>query len=296
MKKYILPLLIATSLLGACAAVSEFSEVTAERIARPAFMVERKMASGQMDLQLWERMHKKYAPANVYFEGDGMTSDLMMIDPSPLNPVALHLASRDSSDNIAYIGRPCQYREVSDEKECPTKYWTTRRFAPEVFAAYNAALDDMKARYKITEFNLVGYGGGANIVAVLATQRSDVVSIRTVSGVLVPSLVYDAKKEPLDPDNLLASNIAPSLANMPQHHFIGAGDTIAPPAVYHSFAQSMGGSNCMHYTLVQDADQERGWVEKWPELLKSTVACTDTGRDVPLPPRPVDYDASHGMK
>lgn len=306
MKKHILRALAFSALISplaitACGGAAEISEVTAERLARPAFMVERKFDNTGMSLQLWERMHERDQPANIYIEGDGMAQILMGEDPSPENPLALHLASRDHAINLGYIGRPCQFRETQDEKACSSKYWTTRRYSPEVFAAYNAALDDMKARYDITEFNLIGYDGGANIVAVLSTQRSDVATIRTVAGKLVPDMVYDPVKSPLDLDNIKASVIAPSLAKVPQHHFIGAGDAIVPPAVYHSYAQAVGGSDCIHYTLVQDADHTRGWVEKWPELLKSSTTCASSSPIVetsaPFPPVPIELqDESHGQK
>ena len=294
-----LSILLGSSTLAACSVGAEFREVTAERIARPAFMVERKMAVGDMNFQLWERMHDHFAPADVYIEGDGDPTYLdreVTVDSTPENPVALHLASRDNAGNLGYIARPCMYMEVPDKNECDPKYWSTRRYSPEVLQAYNAALDDMKARYDITEFNLIGYDGGANIAAALAAQRKDVASLHTVAGNLTPDMVYEKTGQALDADNVRANVIAPALAGMPQHHFIGAGDEVTPPSVYHSFRQAMGPSNCVHYTLVQDADHERGWVEKWPELLKATTACEIPPPPAPLPPRPVDKDASHGQK
>jgi hypothetical protein len=84
--------------------------------------------------------------------------------------------------------------------------------------------------------------------------------------------------------------IAPSLANTPQHHFVGIGDEIAPASVYHSFRQAMGESECVHYTVVQDADHQRGWVEKWPELLKSPIDCPPPYVPAPLPPLPPSKD------
>lgn len=273
----------------ACTSVTnEYDEITAERIARPAFMVERKLEIGGMDLQLWERMHQRYAPANLYIEGDGDAGDTS--DPTPGNPVALHLASRDNADNLVYLSRPCQFRESADHAACSPKFWGTRRFSPEVLAAYNEALDDIKARYDITEFNLIGYDGGANIAAALASTRKDVASLRTVAGDLVPDMVLDSKKHPIDADSIRANAIAPTLATVPQHHFVGIGDEIAPPSVYHSFRQSMGESSCVHYTVVQDADHTRGWVEKWPELLKSPIECPPPYVPAPLPPLPPSKD------
>ena len=292
--------LLGASALAACSVGAEYREVTAERIARPAFMVERRIEAGAMDMQLWERMHERFEPANVYIEGDGDPTYLnrgVTVDSTPGNPVALHLASRDNADNLAYISRPCMYKEVpGDEEECDPKYWSTRRFSPEVVAAYNQVLDDIKKRYDITEFNLIGYDGSVNIIAALVGARSDIASIRTVAGNLTPDAIYSKTGQTLDAGSAKADELAPQLAKTPQHHFVGAGDEIAPPSVYHSFRQAMGPSDCVHYTFVQDADHEHGWVEKWPELLKATTECEKAPEPVPLPPRPVDKDASHGQK
>lgn len=291
---FLAALLGAAILPAACVGSSaEFREVTAERIARPAFMVERRLDAGDMDFQLWERMHERYTTANIYIEGDGDPTYLnrdITHDTTPNNPVALHLASRDLAENLVYISRPCMFKESPDKKACDPKYWSTRRFSPEVFTAYNAALDEIKKRYDITEFNIIGYDGGANIGAVLAATRKDVASLRTVAGNLHPDMAYARNAQKLDPDNIRAIDIAPDLAHVPQHHFIGAGDEIVPAAVYHSFRQSMGPSECVNYSFVQDADHKRGWVEKWPELLKAKAACDAPHVPVPLPPRPVDKD------
>lgn len=269
---------------------AEYREITAERIARPAFMVERKLTAGGMEFQLWERMHQRYEAANIYIEGDGTGKRFITTGGTPNNPVALHLASRDKSKNLVYISRPCMYQESPNKDECNPKFYSNRRFSPEVISAYNAAIDEIKALYNITEINLIGYDGGANIVAALAAERSDVASIRTVAGILHPDMVYDAKKDPLDADNIKAIDIAPSIAKVPQHHFIGAGDETVPASVYHSFRQAMGESECVHYTFVQDADHTRGWVEKWPDLLTSPTACAPVYEPVPLPPRPISKD------
>ena len=300
MKKSLLQSLAAVALLGAilvpaaCASLdNEYDEITAERIARPAFMVERRLESGGMDFQLWERMHQRYAPANLYIEGDGQSTYLnrnISEDPTPDNPLALHLASRDNADNLVYVSRPCMFRESPDTKKCSDKFWSTRRFSPEVIAAYNEALDEIKARYDITEFNLIGYDGGANIAAALASTRKDVASLRTVAGDLNPDMVLAKTGQQIDPDSVKANKIAPTLAGTPQHHFVGIGDEVAPASVYHSFRQAMGESSCVHYTVVQDADHERGWVEKWPELLKSPMDCPPPYVPAPLPPLPPSKD------
>lgn len=300
MKKSLLKSLAAAALLAAfllpaaCASLdNEYDEITAERIARPAFMVERRLETGGMDFQLWERMHESYAPANVYIEGDGQSIYLNRStseDPTPDNPVALHLASRDNADNLVYISRPCMFRESPDLEECSDKFWSTRRFSPEVLAAYNEALDEIKLRYDVTEFNLIGYDGGANIAAAIAASRKDIASFRSVAGDLNPDMVLARTEQDIDADSIRANVIAPSLAGVPQHHFIGVGDEVTPASVYHSYRQAMGESECVRYTVVQDADHERGWVEKWPELLESPIDCPPPYVPAPLPPLPPSKD------
>lgn len=296
MKKQIFKSLAVTALLAGAAFLpvachgltNEYKEITAERIARPAFMVERRLEIGGMDFQLWERSHKRYAPANLYIEGDGNGGNTG--DPTPGNPVSLHLASRDNADNLIYISRPCQFRESPDKKVCSEKFWGTRRFSPEVLAAYNEALDEIKQRWNITEFNLIGYDGGANIAATIAATRDDIASFRSVAGNLNPDMVLDAKKHPIDADSLRANRIASQLAGLPQHHFVGIGDEETPASVYHSYRQAVGDSECIRYTVVQDADHTRGWVEKWPELLKSPIDCPPVHVPAPLPPLPPSKD------
>jgi pimeloyl-ACP methyl ester carboxylesterase len=279
---------------SACSVGEEVREVTAERVARPAFMVERFTDTGGMHFALWERMHERGQPANVYIEGDGDPTYInrdVTVEPTPENPVALHLASRDLAKNVVHIARPCHYMESPDPEKCDPKFWSTRRFSPEVFKAYNDILDDIRARYDITEFNVIGYDGGANIAAVLASQRSDIVSLRTVAGNLNPDMVYAKPPQALDADNLKAIDVAKQLSRLPQHHFVGAGDELVPAGVYHSYMQAMGPSECVHYTFVPDADHERGWVERWPEFLKSTLSCPPEAavEPTPFPPAP-DYN------
>lgn len=132
----------------------------------------------------------------------------------------------------------------------------------------------MKARYDLNSFHLVGVDGGAQIAAFLAAERKDVVSLRTVAGNLNHIFVANAHESTPLKGSLNALNMAPRLAHVPQHHFIGGADSVITPGVYHSFRQAMGPSSCVQYSLVQDAGHRRGWVEKWPELLKIVPKCS----------------------
>jgi len=251
---------------------------TAKHIASPALMVERHISARPFVITAFERAHKRHAPATVYIEGDGLnwiSRTQKSLDPTPTNPVALHLASMDKSKNVIYLARPCQYSKLTDtSKPCPNKYWTGEKYAPEVIAAMDQALENVKHTYNITEFNLVGYSGGANIAAYLAERRNDVASLRTVAGNLNHRLHSEVHQVSyLKPVSLNAVNIAPALADMPQRHFIGGQDEIVPPAIVHSFTEAVGSDKCIHETFIQEAEHEEGWVKKWPELLRQPVAC-----------------------
>jgi len=293
--KPFLCLFCAALLLAGCSTVaSEYNEETLKRIAMPAFMVERSIPAGKFNLTAWERIHQKGAPANVYIEGDsfpwGLTipeGDIFTV-ASPDNPVAMHLSSRDKSKNLIYLARPCQYDSNRELAGCDEDgdYWLSKRFSPEVIDSYMIVLDEISARYGITGFNIIGYGGGANIAAILAGNRDDILSLRTVAGNLNPDLTAHLHEGRSVPEALNATDIAPRLADLPQHHFVGAVDEIIPPAVYHSFRQAMGPTNCLHYTVIEDADHERGWVEKWPALLQMSISCLEVVEPRPLPPSP----------
>lgn len=282
MKKLFLILPLLT--LAACGMETEVKERTASQIARPAFMVERFISAGQFNLKAWERMHSRGQNATIYIEGDSVNEvgvdnkyiamNLPGINSTPKSPIGLMLASRDKSKNLAYLARPCQYVKFPTEKGCGSEYWQERRFTPEVIKAYEIALDDIKARYDVTGFDIVGFDGGANIAAILAGRRPDIMTLRTVAGNLNPDFVTDhTGHRPLASDSVMAIDYGTVLARVPQHHFIGGADTVITPGVYHSYRQNLGLSDCIHYSLVRDADHTSGWVQRWPELLEIRPSC-----------------------
>lgn len=268
--------------ITACSAPTALRNEAAQRIAAPSWMIKRSIDTGMFKLTAFERMHEKGAPVTVYIEGDG-TADRSSttgktMDPTPVNPVALHLASRDKAENIAYIARPCQYADwthydhpLEDKEKCSKDYWGDARFSAEVITAYNNALDNIANQYGTNDVHLVGYDGGGAIAAILAAKRSDVLSLRTVAG----NLDHDAQSvylgvAPLN-RSLNAIDFVDNLRGIPQHHFIGGQDETIKPAVLHSYLQALGETPCVKYTLIQEAEHARGWVDKWPDLLKDEM-------------------------
>lgn len=266
---------LATLALGGCIATTlpYMRAETAQRIAAPAWMIKRTVPAGEFSLRAYERIHNRGGVANLYIEGNGSG---MLGDPTPENPIALHLASKDKADNLIYLARPCQYVGTDGcDKIKNDKYSST------VINGYIAALDEISARYGISGFHLIGYDGGAVIASRLASERSDILSLRTVAGLLGE-----------------APESAKNLVKMPQYHFIGGQDSVVPPAHLHSYLQAMPPSSCVQTMLVQEADHKDGWVNKWPEFLSLPVNCFQDDNPVlepirPAPPvmalRPNDY-------
>ena len=286
MKHLILFSFLSLFTLNACGVETDLKQQTANHIARPAFMVERTIGAGPFGLQAWERMHKRNTTATVYIEGDSPADKLkadgskqINLNPfgsstSPDTPVGLLLASRDQAENLVHLSRPCQYMHTPDKKGCNTAYTQAERYAPEVLDSYEAALNDIAARYSITKFHLVGYDGGANIAGVLAARRGDVLTLRTVAGDLNPRFADGVNTAaPVAPNAVLAIDFGSELAKVAQHHFVGAADEIVTPGTYHSYRQAIGLSDCIHYSLIQDADHVNGWTEKWPQLNAVEPQC-----------------------
>lgn len=280
--------LLCLLIVTGCATRYYMRDETAQRLAAPAFMLKRTVAAAPFELTLYERMHERYAPATIYIEGDGLnwvSPNRISLDPTPTNPVALHLSVMDNSKNVAYIARPCQYTKlIRDDKPCDPAFWTSKRYSSEVIESIGVAIDNIKRRYDITKVNLVGFSGGGAVAAILAATRDDVASLRTVAGNLdhkTHSTYHEVS--PLR-GSLNAIDYAPALKDIPQRHFIGGQDEIVPPAILHSYLQALGKTNCAQYTYVQEAEHGAGWVDKWPQLLKEPVECHGVAAAVPFDP------------
>ena len=87
------------------------------------------LKAGNFELASWVKITRPGAPLRIYIEGDGFAwrdrrtpSD----DPTPKDDLVLNLARADSSPNVAYLARPCQY---ISSFSCRSFYWTKGRFS-----------------------------------------------------------------------------------------------------------------------------------------------------------------------
>lgn len=205
----------------------------------------------------------------VYIEGDGLAwinGQQPSSDPTPNNPLALRLALAHPQGNAAYLGRPCQY-VGADSAGCAERYWTHRRFAPEVIEASGQALDGVKQQFGARKITLVGYSGGAAVALLLAARRSDIAQVITVAGNLdhhawTQKMKIEALAGSLNPADAIAQ-----LQHIPQTHFAGDADKTIPPSLSIDFAQRFPLDNRPAVIVKPGYGHECCWADHWPQLL-----------------------------
>lgn len=262
--KHILPATALALLTTACGTSRPLlTTENAKRIAAPAWMIGREIPAGSYNLTAFERIHKYNATVNLYIEGN---------TPAPDYPVGLHLASKDRADNVVYLAQPCQISgKIEKDEKCTLS--GEQAYSPQSLQSFDDALDEIAARYDVRGFHLIGYDGGAAIAANLAASRKDILSIRTVAGILDTDAYNDAHAAPRTNNPQNPSKKADRLYQIPQYHFIGGQDTQVPPAILHAYLQSFPPTRCVKYEMIQENEHVDGWVEKWPELLDRPVSC-----------------------
>lgn len=216
--------------------------------------------------------------ANVYIEGDGfayMNRSTPSDNPTPKTPVGLHLALKDTEDvSVYYISRPCQFiTGDSFERKCEKKYWTTHRFSSEILKAFNDTLNQIKSETNINQFNLIGFSGGANIAGLLAVERNDIASIRTVAGNVDNDYFTTYHKVSPMPYSLNMANYSEQLSHVPQIHFIAEDDKFVPRNIADSYLKKLPTTQCAKIYEIKQTTHLKGWEEQWSDLLAYTPAC-----------------------
>lgn len=226
-------------------------------------------------LQSYVRLERSDSPIRVYIEGDGhawSTRWEPSPDPTPRYAVGLRLALLDPLPNVVYLARPCQYtREKSPA--CQETYWTEKRYSSEVVTAMGQALDQILQAVPSPRVELVGYSGGAAIAVMLAAQRRDVISLRTVAGNLDSDAVNQYHHVSAMPLSQNPIAYASALAHLPQRHFIGGRDRIIPPSISAGFITHTACTADNIIVKVADADHQNGWEAVWPDLLIMMPEC-----------------------
>ncbi|MDO9619727.1 MAG: alpha/beta hydrolase [Pseudomonas sp.] len=200
----------------------------------------------------------------LYIEGDGAPWPSVYRppqDPTPIRPLALLLAERDTAVAVAYLGRPCQYLNSSELRQCSPLYWSERRFSAEVLQAMDRALSELKQQAGAERLRLVGYSGGGVLATLLAQRRDDVELLVTLAAPL--ALNEWTRRLQLSPLHGSLDPLDGPRQRARALHFSGAMDQVVPTAVVEYYVARHGG----RLEQLPGFDHACCWLHHWPELL-----------------------------
>jgi len=211
--------------------------------------------------------------ARVYIEGDGRSwinkrrpSD----NPTPRKRLVIKLMELDPYPERFYFARPCQF--ITDTR-CNTSVWTSNRYSVTALETFDHALSQIKSQYGYNGFELIGFSGGATLALLLAANREDIVSIRTIAGNLSPEYLNKHHNVHPMPSSLNPVNYTKTLTVIPQMHFIGKKDNIVPYDIYEYYKSTFINKNCLSHIIINNASHNKGWKKPWLHLLKQPVIC-----------------------
>lgn len=241
----------------------------ADSIARTKGWQAKRIQTDSFSLRSYVPIrHEESEELTIYIEGDGLAwlgeSDPSG-DPTPLNPLALRLALAQPDGNAAYLARPCQYAD-KENTNCSIRYWTGKRFAPEVIDACDFAIGTLKSHFGAKKLTLIGYSGGGAVAALIAARRSDVESLITIAGNLDHySWTTFHRISPLC-GSLNPADEIQALGKLKQLHLAGEKDRVIPPELVENFANLFPGNSKPLVRIEPGFDHRCCWVEKWPEI------------------------------
>ena len=227
-------------------------------IKAPPEFVYSEIPTDSFTIALWQKKSSSQAPYKVYIEGDGRafnSNGLPTSDPTPKGEMIRELAYGDTSPNVIYLARPCQYIQSAS---CMQKYWTTARFAPIVIQAEYQAIKKIVGNSPVI---LIGFSGGAQIAELLAaTTDLNVKKIITIAGNLDHTAWANYHNLLPLKDSLNAADYRSKLATIPQTHYIGSKDNVIPPRLAYRLADKT------QIIEVQGASHNTGWDKIYPTI------------------------------
>lgn len=266
-RRALAPLLLAV-VLASCAATPAERQVLAQRIATGGGLEPRRYTAGAFTLAGWLRRGDR-GPLVVVIESDGYawaSRNRHSTDPTPRDPMGLRLAASDPAPRLLYLARPCQYADAVHDAACPSRLWTSHRFAPEVIDALGAVIDAAKRETGAARVLLGGISGGGVVAALLAERRADVEGLITLAAPL-DHAAWTAHHgvSPLS-GSLDPSAGAERLRGMPQLHAAGAADSVVPPALVIRFTERFG---LPQPVIVPGQRHEDDWTGAWGQLRRT---------------------------
>lgn len=230
-------------------------------------MVESIYYASDFNFFTLSKINPNCKTLKVYIEGDGLswvTRSRISPDPTPLNPLALKLMNLDHSGCKIYIARPCQY---INSNNCDKKYWTSHRFSNKIVNNFDEVLTQIKKRYSLDNFELVGYSGGAAIASLLTNTRDDVTSLTTIAGNLNTKLWTDIKNLTPLSGSLNPIDYTNNMQSVKQYHLIGNDDNVIPKEILFSYIKKFNNqSKIFHRTY--NATHNKNWENGYKQFLE----------------------------
>lgn len=190
----------------------------------------KEIKTEKLTLAVWEKNTiQKGKPMRLYIEGDG--------NPNPKHQIAKEFAIKDTSSNVIYIARPCQWVQDKLCKTTPAIY-KEAKFHPELMKEMTELTQYLVHKYQAPSVEIIGYDGGA-VVALNIAPKLPTTKIITIAGITDTTLYQQyheitLSEETENPaDNLLV------LQSIPQIHYVGKEDTVTPQYLTERFVRQM---------------------------------------------------------
>ena len=204
---------------------------------------------------------------HVYIEGDGrpyLSRNHIARDPTSRSLTMLHLMLLDPAASV-YIGRPC-YFGLAHDRNCDASVWTTRRFAPDVIASMQAVAQAEIAAAAASRVSLFGHSGGGTIATLLASRLPGVTELVTLAGNLDPDQWAALHGYAPLTGSLNPARLGRLPATVVAIHYVGAADTVVPPALVEAAVRSVGG----RVIVVPGLRHSCCWERLWPPHPEQT--------------------------
>ena len=215
-------------------------------------------------LSTWYKITEPGKPLVVYIEGDGYAfnaNGTVSSNPTPKSIFLRQIAANDPRANVVYIARPCQYFQT---ESCSQKDWTTGRFSQEILDSTDVAVKSFMKKAKTDKIILVGYSGGATLGGLIAVRHpSQVLHFSSIAGVLNHEQWTTYHKDPPLSDSLNLADFRSLFLTIPQHHYVGAKDTVVPPVLTQAFMQSND-----RITIIPEATHDSGYQKAIKEIYQ----------------------------
>ncbi|MDR0967335.1 MAG: hypothetical protein LBL75_00685 [Rickettsiales bacterium] len=199
----------------------------------------------------WQKITTDDGVIKVYIEGDGHAFNRLgrpTSDPTPHGTLVRDLAFADTSENVVYLARPCQFIQGGG---CDKKYWTTARFSQEVIQSEYIAIKKIAGSRPVV---LIGYSGGAQVAGLLATTTNlNIKKVITLAGNLDFNTWTSEFNMPPLSESLALENYKKDFMKISQIHYVGEFDKIIPMKITTDF---VGSENVV---VVPGADHSKGF-------------------------------------